>query len=793
MADTSFTPQEIEQFLQQFFDVVGARQYIGARYVPIFGRAGEDTVEWDDQAPYEPLTVVMHDGVSYVSRRYVPAGIEISDTDYWVETYRFNAQVEQYRQEVLGFQDQIDDKVPFPDATHYPRLGTLGQVLSTLADGTTKWEDPVVPSDEQAEEVISQWLEDHPEATTTVQDGSITDAKISENSSIAINRGVLSNTLESLTTLRTPGYYAASNNSFQPNDAPTDSLGICEIIVYKVLSNDRLQIVRKYSNGKIWTRLVNSNGNPTAWYGITTDNETYKSGLTFPSDAVNLASLRDHGDYSIQGTDYDTVMNGDSPDFPNDAVRQVYLLENHLGFNGNFFLQRLICGDQTVWERIINASTGSVYKPWKKVAKSPIADADVSDTSTIFRTRANISDDSNLLSSHWRAGIYYSSSGSFNPSDAPVANIGTCELLVFQMGNNCIQVLRKYPDGPIWERFVQSQGTSPESWQEICYLQDAYQANVPIPDTYVNLASLRTFGDYKLPVEVYETIAAGSSPDFPTDADRDVYALRNESAFANHIIQTLINHSLKSWQRIINRENGQLYKNWIVTYDPNRIITTDVLAGKKLVTAGDSYTHAHYATDPQYEGKNYGYYVAQRYGMEFVNDGISGSIMALSKEHVADPDNVPITDRNPFSYQRYLNVPSDADYLTIWFGINDVAHTNLGTINDTTNETFYGAWNVVLEYYLTNRPFLKIGLIVTTGANAQYREAVREVAQRWGYPFLDWEKDVEIPAFFDRDGMSTEAQTLRRTAFGYDTYSAHPSPQWHEYASSIYENFLRSL
>ena len=186
---SNFTPQQIEEFLQEFFDVVGARQYVGARYVPIFGRAGEDTIEWDDLAPYEPLTVVMHEGVSYVSRRYVPAGIQITDTSYWVQTYRFNAQVEQYRQEVLGFQDQIDtiretmesDYVPFPDPTHYPKLGVLGQVLSTLADGTTKWENPVVPSDAQAEEVITAWLNEHPEATTTVQDGAITFAKMAES------------------------------------------------------------------------------------------------------------------------------------------------------------------------------------------------------------------------------------------------------------------------------------------------------------------------------------------------------------------------------------------------------------------------------------------------------------------------------------------------------------------------------------------------------------------------------------------------------------------------------------
>lgn len=185
----NFTPQQVEQFLQEFFDVVGTRQYTGARYVPIFGRAGSDTVEWDDLAPYEPLTVVMHEGVSYVSRRYVPRGIQITDTEYWVETYRFNAQVEAYRQEVLSFQGQIDqvredmeaDYVPFPDPDTYPKYGTSGQVLTTLTNGGTKWEDPVTVDATIAEPLIDAWLDEHPEATTTVEDGSITNAKLRAN------------------------------------------------------------------------------------------------------------------------------------------------------------------------------------------------------------------------------------------------------------------------------------------------------------------------------------------------------------------------------------------------------------------------------------------------------------------------------------------------------------------------------------------------------------------------------------------------------------------------------------
>lgn len=135
-----------------------------------------------------------------------------------------------------------------------------------------------------------------------------------------------------------------------------------------------------------------------------------------------------------------------------------------------------------------------------------------------------------------------------------------------------------------------------------------------------------------------------------------------------------------------------------------RVNEVSPLYGKKLVTAGDSYTHASFSGNyAEYDGKNYGYYVAKRHGMTFINSGMSGSIMALDKDYVANPTSVPITSRNPFSYQRYLDVPEDTDYLTIWFGINDNAHTNLGTIDDATNETFYGAWNKVLRYYLTKK------------------------------------------------------------------------------------------
>ena len=56
--------------------------------------------------------------------------------------------------------------------------GTNGQLLRTLGNGLTEWVSYGLPTDAQTASAITAWLNDHPEATTTVQDGSITSSKI---------------------------------------------------------------------------------------------------------------------------------------------------------------------------------------------------------------------------------------------------------------------------------------------------------------------------------------------------------------------------------------------------------------------------------------------------------------------------------------------------------------------------------------------------------------------------------------------------------------------------------------
>lgn len=78
-------------------------QYIGSRYVPIFA----DPIEWDIHRSYESLTIVTHDGESYTSKCNVGPGIDITNTRYWAKTGAYNAQVEQYKNEVKDLSSQV--------------------------------------------------------------------------------------------------------------------------------------------------------------------------------------------------------------------------------------------------------------------------------------------------------------------------------------------------------------------------------------------------------------------------------------------------------------------------------------------------------------------------------------------------------------------------------------------------------------------------------------------------------------------------------------------------------------
>lgn len=226
----------------------------------------------------------------------------------------------------------------------------------------------------------------------------------------------------------------------------------------------------------------------------------------------------------------------------------------------------------------------------------------------------------------------------------------------------------------------------------------------------------------------------------------------------------------------------------------------DPLKGKKWYACGDSFTEGvtdgRITQDGPYKGYKcvYPYFIGNRTGMDVHNIAVSGSSMTYDSE--------TSTATNCFSYPstgKYLSIPSDADYITLKFGINDdPSHKNmpLGTISDNTNTTLYGAWNVVIAHLLSACPHAKIGIIVTNGANEAYSKAGKDIAERWGLGYLDENFDYKVPLLIRVTGkpnVSSVAKDIVQEKMRVSENNTHPNDWAHEYESTIVEAWLRSL
>lgn len=219
----------------------------------------------------------------------------------------------------------------------------------------------------------------------------------------------------------------------------------------------------------------------------------------------------------------------------------------------------------------------------------------------------------------------------------------------------------------------------------------------------------------------------------------------------------------------------------------------NVLYGKTLVTVGDSIT---YGADMDSAGVDpatgdlmtYGWQIANRNSMIFYNKGVSGSTLAAG------------TNRNGFAEEngRYTQLPENIDYLTIWFGWNDYACISdnletVGTIDSSDTNSFYGAWNTVLAYLIDAYPQTRIGLIVPFGANAAVRQAVRDIAQKWGLSYFDnYTGNTEL--YYGKEDETVLASgLLAKCRAKWQANGAHPNYDGHSRLATQIESWLRSL
>lgn len=230
--------------------------------------------------------------------------------------------------------------------------------------------------------------------------------------------------------------------------------------------------------------------------------------------------------------------------------------------------------------------------------------------------------------------------------------------------------------------------------------------------------------------------------------------------------------------------------------------TGNVLSGKSYTSLGDSFTHGDFAnagedgnTTPDTEFnddiydydlkmyKTYPWWIAKRNNMKLTNLAVNGAKLI------------------DYANEEKLNqIPTDSDYISLKFGINDSHQSvTIGDIDSDDTTTFYGAWNYILTWLITNRQKSKIGLIASNGCDTiEYSNATVEIAKKYGLLCIN-EEGEEVPYFYrqtfkvQNQNIPSNIVSLRTAQYKVSPKNGHPNVEAHKFESAFIENFLRGL
>ncbi len=183
---------------------------------------------------------------------------------------------------------------------------------------------------------------------------------------------------------------------------------------------------------------------------------------------------------------------------------------------------------------------------------------------------------------------------------------------------------------------------------------------------------------------------------------------------------------------------------------------TYVALGDSITYGVDGFTGVHQKMETPYCDV-----VGETLGFErTVNLGVSGSCISFARG-----------EQNAFC-KRYVNIPRDADVISVMGGINDTdENVTIGTISDMSTSTFYGALNVLAKGLKEN--WSDAFIFFMTPLNARGRvgvyeqvcQAIKDVCAKYEIPVLDTSKLADFSREYN--------------APGYTGDGLHPSQDFH--------------
>lgn len=215
------------------------------------------------------------------------------------------------------------------------------------------------------------------------------------------------------------------------------------------------------------------------------------------------------------------------------------------------------------------------------------------------------------------------------------------------------------------------------------------------------------------------------------------------------------------------------------------------IGGKTVLFLGDSITEGHGTSG---NDKTFCSIIARKYNAHCVNYGIGGTRIARQSKSSEEPR----CDRDFCS--RVSEMQSDANAVVVFGGTNDFGHGDapIGSMDDRTPETFYGALHTLYSSLIEKYPGIPIVVITplhrtnennsrgdgykaATGPLTLYVKIIREVAEYYSLPVLD---------LFAVSGLQPNVPVIRER---YVPDGLHPNDAGHMILAEKIGKFLESL
>lgn len=216
------------------------------------------------------------------------------------------------------------------------------------------------------------------------------------------------------------------------------------------------------------------------------------------------------------------------------------------------------------------------------------------------------------------------------------------------------------------------------------------------------------------------------------------------------------------------------------------------LQGKKIAFLGDSITEGHGVENPE---NFFWRRIEKSTGANCYGYGIGGTRIAMQKT----PSENPLWDF--YFGSRVERMIPDADIVVVFGGTNDFGHGDapFGEDTDRTEETFCGAYHVLLEKLIKRYP--KAQIVVMTplhrdsenelGVNEiglpreftleKYVDTIISISGYYGIPVLD---------LFRTSGLQPAVPILKKN---YMPDGLHPNDAGHEKLAARLQGFLQNL